>query len=269
MRSKLLRRFQNHQLLAAFANCDLLAHVDLERGNVDLAAAHRNVSVAHQLAGLAAGHREAKAVDHRIQTALQLLQQNFAGHAFARGGLFEVVAELAFLRKVHALSLLLFAELKTVSDDLRLAVLAVLAGSEIALLHRALFHEALCAFEEQLGSLAAAKAAYCIFITSQLVSPSVCERFTGVGIPSIPLESLSSGDGPKRIGDPSRGPAKRWRLRCCDQTRRFFGGRQPLCGTGVTSLMVRTSMPAAASARIADSRPEPGPETRTSTERRP
>ncbi len=53
------------------------------------------------------------------------------------------------------------------------------------------------------------------------------------------------------------------------QTLRRFGGRQPLCGMGVTSRMLRTSMPAAARARIADSRPEPGPATRTSTERRP
>src|SRR5713101_9129026 len=48
-----------------------------------------------------------------------------------------------------------------------------------------------------------------------------------------------------------------------------FGGRQPLCGIGVASLMLRTSMPAAARARIADSRPEPGPLTRTSTLRTP
>src|ERR1035437_2662503 len=52
-------------------------------------------------------------------------------------------------------------------------------------------------------------------------------------------------------------------------TRRRLGGRHPLCGTGVTSRMVRTSMPADASARIADSRPDPGPLTRTSTERIP
>src|SRR5580693_6561929 len=31
------------------------------------------------------------------------------------------------------------------------------------------------------------------------------------------------------------------------QTRRFFGGRQPLCGMGVTSLIERTSIPAVAS----------------------
>ena len=50
-----------------------------------------------------------------------------------------------------------------------------------------------------------------------------------------------------------------------NQTRRFFGGRQPLCGIGVLSLMVRTSRPAVASARTADSRPAPGPLTFTST----
>src|SRR5438874_3067548 len=38
---------------------------------------------------------------------------------------------------------------------------------------------------------------------------------------------------------------------------------------GVLSLMARTSKPAVASARMADSRPDPGPLTRTSTARRP
>src|SRR4030095_3131309 len=52
-------------------------------------------------------------------------------------------------------------------------------------------------------------------------------------------------------------------------TRRRFGGRQPLCGIGVKSLIERTSIPAAARARMADSRPEPGPLTRTSTLRTP
>src|SRR5262245_22664924 len=62
---------------------------------------------------------------------------------------------------------------------------------------------------------------------------------------------------------------------CCavshspDQTLRRFGGRQPLCGIGVTSRIAFTSRPAAARARIADSRPEPGPATRTSTARMP
>src|SRR4029079_19270924 len=47
-------------------------------------------------------------------------------------------------------------------------------------------------------------------------------------------------------------------------TRRFLGGRQPLCGSGVTSSMALMFMPAACRAVMADSRPEPGPLTRTS-----
>src|SRR4030095_11292986 len=50
--------------------------------------------------------------------------------------------------------------------------------------------------------------------------------------------------------------------------RRFLG-RQPLCGIGVVSLMDLMSIPLACSARMADSRPAPGPVTRTSTERTP
>src|SRR3954467_2828245 len=53
------------------------------------------------------------------------------------------------------------------------------------------------------------------------------------------------------------------------QTLRRFGGRHPLWGTGVTSLIVPTSRPTACSDRIAVSRPEPGPLTNTSTLRMP
>src|SRR3954451_3245827 len=48
------------------------------------------------------------------------------------------------------------------------------------------------------------------------------------------------------------------------QTLRRFRGRQPLCACGVTSLTPVTSRPAACSERIAVSRPEPGPFTKTS-----
>ena len=60
-----------------------------------------------------------------------------------RRSLLEVVAELAFLGEVDALCLLLFAQLQTVADDLRLAVFAVLAGRKVALLDRTLVGEAL------------------------------------------------------------------------------------------------------------------------------
>src|SRR6266545_8226993 len=48
-----------------------------------------------------------------------------------------------------------------------------------------------------------------------------------------------------------------------------LGGRHPLCGMGVTSRIDFTSKPTVWSARIADSRPEPGPFTRTSSDRMP
>src|SRR3954452_13016618 len=53
------------------------------------------------------------------------------------------------------------------------------------------------------------------------------------------------------------------------QTLRRLGGRQPLWGVGVTSLMPVTSMPALWMERMAVSRPEPGPLTTTSTLRTP
>src|SRR5215467_4278750 len=48
-----------------------------------------------------------------------------------------------------------------------------------------------------------------------------------------------------------------------------FGGLHPLCGIGVTSRIDFTSIPIVCSARIADSRPAPGPLTRTSRLRMP
>lgn len=49
------------------------------------------------------------------------------------------------------------------------------------------------------------------------------------------------------------------------QTRRFFGGRQPLWGKGVTSSIALIESPEAWRAVIALSRPDPGPLTLTST----
>ena len=65
-----------------------------------------------------------------------------------RAGLLEQVAELRFEQPVVAAGLLLFAELEAVADDLGLAILAVLAGNEIAALDGALFGVAALAFQE-------------------------------------------------------------------------------------------------------------------------
>src|SRR5204863_7967016 len=60
-------------------------------------------------------------------------------------------------------------------------------------------------------------------------------------------------------------PVSTSRIRRRHQTRRLLRGRTPLCACGVTSLTPRISRPAACSERIAVSRPEPGPFTKTST----
>src|SRR5579863_10316385 len=52
-------------------------------------------------------------------------------------------------------------------------------------------------------------------------------------------------------------------------TRRRLRGRQPLCGIGVTSRIDVMVKPAACNERSADSRPEPGPATSTSSVRMP
>src|ERR1700750_2850116 len=59
------------------------------------------------------------------------------------------------------------------------------------------------------------------------------------------------------------------RPRLGNQTRRRLDGRTPLCGIGVTSRMDVIWKPTAWRARSADSRPEPGPLTSTSSVRTP
>ena len=68
----------------------------MSRRNIALAAVDLDVAMADDLAGLRAAGAEAHAVDDAIEAALQAGHQIFAGDAFGRGGLFEVVAELAF-----------------------------------------------------------------------------------------------------------------------------------------------------------------------------
>src|SRR5438105_11126057 len=58
-------------------------------------------------------------------------------------------------------------------------------------------------------------------------------------------------------------------LKSFNYTRRLLGGLQPLWGIGVTSRIDFTSSPTVCSARMADSRPDPGPFTRTSSDRIP
>src|ERR1019366_3692099 len=123
------------------------------------------------------------------------------------------------------------------------AIFAMLAGNKVAFFDGALFRVAAFAFEKKFHALAPALPADGTNVSCQVSSPYLSLR---CGLQ--PMAGL---------------------LPAYCYTLRFFGGRQPLCGIGVTSLMARTSMPAVESARTADSRPEPGPLTRTSTTRSP
>src|SRR5271168_2752131 len=123
----------------------------------------------------------------------------------------------------------------------------MLARNKIALFDGAFFCKAPETFEEEFHPFPAAQPA-----NSFAMSCQVLLSFASVAVP----KSLKSGHGTA-----CRAPTTVLR-----QTRRRFGGRQPLCGTGVTSLIALMCKPEDASARTADSRPAPGPFTRTSTD---
>src|SRR5262249_39229330 len=148
----------------------LLAHLDfvsgayLVRRNVHATPIHIHVTVTDKLAGLAARDRESQPINHVVQAALKLLQEQLAGDARLARCHFKLVAELVFQAEVDALGLLLFAQLQAVTYNLGLAVLAMLARSKVTLFHRALVAETLGPFQKQLHAFASAKAAYWSFI---------------------------------------------------------------------------------------------------------
>src|SRR5580704_490946 len=132
----------------------------------------------------------------------------------------------------------------------------MLTRYKVALLNRALVREATQPLQKQLLPFPTAQAADCISVSCQL------------------LFSLRK----KLSSSQSLVLSRKFRNACTDSllitndlepktrhTRRRFGGRQPLCGIGVMSRMATMCSPSADSARTADSRPEPGPFTFTST----
>src|SRR6476661_4276534 len=126
--------------------------------DVDLAAVHPDVAVAHELARHVTGLGEAGPVDHVVQPRLQDLEQDLTGLAGLAVGLFVVPAELLLQHAVDAAGLLLLAKLEQVLAVLG-ATPAVLARRVRPDLDRALRGLALAALEEQLHLLAPAEAA--------------------------------------------------------------------------------------------------------------
>src|SRR4051794_26596059 len=174
--------------------------------DVDLDPVDEEVAVPHELAGGVAGRGEAGPVDDVVEAGLEDAQEVLAGPAGSAVGLLVVAAELLLEDAVDARGLLLLAHLQQVLALLR-ARAAVLTRGVGTDLDRALRGLALGPLQEELHLLAPAPLA---------VRPVVTRHGGGISCRS------SSG-----------------------QTRRRLGGRQPLCGVGVTSWIDPTSRPVA------------------------
>ena len=207
------------------------------------------------LPGLRRGWWRSRAGDDVVQPPLQDRQQRVAGVARSAAGQLEVPAELPLEDAVVALDLLLLAEADAVLGRLAAAEL-VHARRALAALDGALGRVAARPLEEQLHALAAAEPAD--------RSDVACHgrQWSSSGQSSVSPSAVTASS--RRGHLPSRRPMA-VATGSIDQTRRFFGGRQPLCGSGVTSSIALIVRPAACRAVMADSRPEPGPLTLTST----
>ena len=123
----------------------------------------------HLLTGLGARLREAKAVHHVVQTALEDAQQVLARDALLAAGDLVVVMELLLQNAVDALGLLLLTQLQTVFAFLD-TLLAGLAGRVVAALDRALVRVAAVALQEELRTFTTAQTAVRSSITSHNTS---------------------------------------------------------------------------------------------------
>ena len=120
-------------LLRLLAHRHRVAGLDRVRRDVDDLAVDRDRAVRDQLARLGAGRAEAHAVDDVVEARLEQRQQVRAGVALAALGFGEVAAELALEHAVHALDLLLLAQLQAEVGRARAGGAAVLAGLGVEL----------------------------------------------------------------------------------------------------------------------------------------
>ena len=140
---------------------------------------------------------------------------------------------------------------------------ALLAGRLLVEVAELLLHEAVDAagllLLAQLGEVLRALLAAGAAVVAGRVGPALDRALhrVALGALEVELHALAPAEPADGTGVASH------------QTLRRFGWRQPLCGTGVTSLMPETSMPVFWIDRMAVSRPEPGPFTSTSTRRTP
>src|SRR5689334_14917458 len=144
-------RVQNGGVIpAVLTHFDEVVGLHRKGRDVHAASVHVDVSMTNQLARLRPRGAETHPVHDVVQTPFEHAEHVRAGDALHSAGLLEQIAELAFEQLIITARLLLLAKLEAVADDLRFAILAVLAGREIALLDGALFRVATLALQKQL-----------------------------------------------------------------------------------------------------------------------
>src|SRR6185437_2346698 len=89
-------------LTRLFPHLHVIARLHLVRGDGDRPGVDRDRLVADELPRLGAGGREAHAINHIVQAALEQLQQVLTRGAAAAGSLLVVIAELTLQHPVHA-----------------------------------------------------------------------------------------------------------------------------------------------------------------------
>ena len=126
-------------------------------------------AVRHQLTRLGTGRTETHPIDDVVQARLEQLNQLFARVATATLGFGEVLAELLLEHAVHALELLLFAQLLTVVRGASTRNPAVLTRLRVQF---ALGVErATSALEKQIGTLATRELAFGSNVSCHVASP--------------------------------------------------------------------------------------------------
>src|SRR6266508_1486030 len=243
--------------LGAGPKLDPLAHLDDVGGNGNLAPADLDVTVGDHLPRLAPGGRHAQPEHHVVQAPLEEFQEILARHALLGLGPGEVASKLGLEHAIDPLGLLLFPQLHAVGRGLAAAE-PVLAWRVVPALDGALLGEAARALEKELDPLAPALPAYRDVISCQRPTLLYMDRRGPSWPPPRLAPRLRRRSRRSNANSSALTPAGPY-------TRRRLGGRQPLCGIGVTSRMAVISSPTACSDRMAASRPDPGPRTYTST----
>src|SRR5512137_3147792 len=141
-------------LLAALAHVDDVAGAQLVRGDGHLPPVDAEVPVLDELPRLVPAVGEAEAEHRVVEPELEAAEQVLTGAALGRGGAREGVTEAGLEQAVHALDLLLLAQLHAVLAELD-STLAVLSGRVRTALDGALVRVAAVALQVHLEVLAA------------------------------------------------------------------------------------------------------------------